>query len=283
MAKDQLSKWVESRIVEFTKDSKKNRLNDYSDPKIWDEPLIGFSRGDDPLYQFLKEDIGDFYWTPMEIFQLHYPKSNVKAEELTIISWVLPQTEKTKAVQRLESRYPSENWARAKFFGEKFNDLLRDYVVQCLSVKGFAAIAPLRSNYYKNMESKKYGYAANWSERHTAFISGLGTFGLSDGLITKVGKAMRCGSVVANLKIEPTKRLYQNHSEYCLYYSLGTCLKCVERCPAGAISEKGHDKKKCREYQNQVIKKYIKSEYNLDSSSCGLCQTAIPCESRIPV
>ena len=43
--------------------------------------------------------------------------------------------------------------------------------------------------------SEKYGMASCWSERHAAFVSGLGTFGLCDGLITPVGKAMRCGSV----------------------------------------------------------------------------------------
>lgn len=138
------------------------------------------------------------------------------------------------------------------------------------------------SSYFEYKESERYGYASTWSERHTAYISGLGTFGLCDGLITKVGKAMRCGSVIANINIESTKREYSHHNEYCLYFSKKQCKECVSRCPVNAIDENGHDKIKCREYQRQVIAKYTKTNYNVQSSSCGLCQTGTPCESKIP-
>ena len=37
--------------------------------------------------------------------------------------------------------------------------------------------------------------ASTWSERHVAYVSGLGTFGLSGGLITAKGQAVRLGSV----------------------------------------------------------------------------------------
>lgn len=281
--REHLSNWIENRILEFTTNSKENRLIDSNNEEIWGKPIIGFSRGDDPLYQFLKKDIGNFYWTPLEIFQLHYPELKIQAEELTVISWVLPQTEKTKSAQRMENKFPSENWVKAKFYGEKFNDTLRNYVAHFLCENGYEAVAPVKSQYWNNTRSDSYGYASNWSERHTAFISGLGTFGLCDGLITKVGKAMRCGSVVAKLNVEPTQRPYQKHTEYCLYYSLGTCMKCADRCPAGAISEIGHDKNKCREYQNKVIKEHIKREYNLNSGCCGLCQASVPCESSNPI
>jgi epoxyqueuosine reductase QueG len=57
---------------------------------------------------------------------------------------------------------------------------------------------------------KHYGYASSWSERHAAHAAGLGTFGLCDGLITPKGKAMRAGSVVAKIQVEPSIRFY-NH------------------------------------------------------------------------
>ena len=38
--------------------------------------------------------------------------------------------------------------------------------------------------------SEKYAYASTWSERHAAYAAGLGTFGLSDGLITAAGQGM---------------------------------------------------------------------------------------------
>lgn len=93
---------------------------------------------------------------------------------------------------------------------------------------------------------------------------------------------MRCGSVIAKIDIEPTYRDYTKHNEYCLYFNNGSCMKCAERCPAGAISEKGHDKQKCREYQRNITGKYIGQEFNIDSRYCGICQFGVPCESVIP-
>jgi len=129
--------------------------------------------------------------------------------------------------------------------------------------------------------SKRYGFASTWSERHAAYASGLGTFGLCDGLITPKGKAMRCGSVVAHIKIPPTKRSYNDHHAYCLFFSEGICGKCIQRCPAGAITEKGHDKVKCEKHL-QITRDYVRSHFGFEGYGCGLCQTGVPCESKIP-
>ena len=57
-----------SLIVDYTAKAPTNSLRNAENEKAWDEPLVGFSRGDDPIYQFFKDDIGSFYWTPLEIF-----------------------------------------------------------------------------------------------------------------------------------------------------------------------------------------------------------------------
>jgi epoxyqueuosine reductase QueG len=62
----------------------------------------------------------------------------------------------------------------------------------------------------------------------------------------------------------------------------GTCGKCIERCPIGAITEKGHDKNLCAKYAIGMTKKYNQRHYKLDIYGCGFCQTSIPCESEIP-
>jgi hypothetical protein len=54
----------------------------------------------------------------------------------------------------------------------------------------------------------RYGFASKWSERHAAYVSGLGTFSLCDGLITPVGIAIRYGSVVSRIPIQPASRPY---------------------------------------------------------------------------
>ncbi len=278
-----MSRWLRQSIKDFCNDSEHNALGDEGNEKIWEEPVIGFSRGDDLLYNRLKEDIGAFYWTPLEIYRKTFPREKeVTSDELTVISWVLPHTGQTKREQRRRQKYPSESWVRARIFGEQFNDKLRCFVVDILSNRDHHALAPVLSPLWATRLSKRYGLASNWSERHAAFVSGLGTFGLCDGLITPVGKAIRSGSVIANISIESTPRPYHDHYEYCLFHTKAICGHCMERCPAGAITEKGHDKEKCNNYMESIVTPHNKVQYGLGRGGCGLCQSAVPCESKIP-
>ena len=50
---------------------------------------------------------------------------------------------------------------------------------------------------------------------------------------------MRVGSVVAKISLQPTPRPYIDHRAYCLYFANGTCGKCIDRCPVGAITQGG--------------------------------------------
>jgi len=276
-----LSSKIKSSIEDFIDNSPDNSLKNKNNEKAFESLLIGFSSGNDDLYRFFKKDIGVFYWEPVEIFTKKFPNLKVSPDELTVISWVLPQTEVTKSDNRKTSRYPAERWVRARTYGEEFNDRIRKYVMSILQKSGYSAVAPVLAPDWKWNTSKRYGFASSWSERHAAFVSGLGTFGLCDGLITPLGKAMRCGSVISNIKMIPTKRKYKERDEYCLFFSKGLCGKCIERCPVSAITIKGHDKIKCEKYLN-VIKKYVNENFGFEGYACGLCQTRVPCESKIP-
>jgi epoxyqueuosine reductase QueG len=156
-------------------------------------------------------------------------------------------------------------------------------MVSTLQEAGFKAVAPSLSLSFKWVTSARYSIASTWSERHAAYASGLGTFGLCDGLITSKGKAMRCGSIVAHIGIPPTKRPYKDHHDYCLFFSKGTCGRCIERCPVGALTPDGHNKVKCRSYLFEDTKDYVVSHFGFNGFGCGLCQTGVPCESKIPV
>jgi len=273
--------WISTEIKKFT-DSSANTLRKWNDERAWDEPLIGFSNGADPLYKFYKKDIGDFYITPFELLSHEYPDRSFEESKITVVSWILPQTEETKRDHRAETHFPSERWARSRIFGDQFIDRLRQHTVDLLRNEGVEAVAPLLSPLYRaGIEHEKYTLVSSWSERHAAYDAGLGTFGLSDGLITPKGKAMRAGSVVANLYIEPTPRPYTSHHAYCLFYMKGTCGKCIERCPIGAITKEGHNKVICSKY-NSMTRKYVQRHFDFDGYGCGFCQTAVPCESGIP-
>ena len=274
--------WLSNIIRDYVCRSPKNSLHNQSNDKAFAEPLIGFARGTDLLFDDYKQHVGPFHWTPLEIFEATFPGSNVMAEELTVISWILPQTDDTKFENREQTKWPAERWARARIYGEQFNETLRKQVVKVLQKEGYEAVAPMLSPQWSRQESEQYGFASTWSERHAAYAAGLGTFGLCDGLITPLGKAMRTGSVVARINIPPKQRPYSDHHAYCPQFADGSCGKCIPRCPVGAISENGHDKNTCYKHTSVAARAYTKKHYNFEGRGCGLCQTNVPCESKIP-
>lgn len=245
------------------------------------EPIVGFSKGSDELYDFYKEHIDhDFYRTPAEWLESAFGHS-FDPEEISVISWFLPQTEEVKEKCRAFDDCPPLEWTMVRVYGEACNRDLATALAEHLSSLGHAAVAPMSSEDFSWGDSEKFVKVSNWSERHTAYISGLGTFGLCDGLITEKGKAGRFGSVIVELPLEPTERKYGVYNEYCM--AKDGCRACIDRCPAGAITEKGHDKVLCMKYHAEVIKKIDHERYGYDGyAPCGICQTGVPCESCNP-
>ena len=278
------AEWITRSIHRYLTDPRKHAIAPGLSEPAFGRPLIGFGNGKDPLFRQLKDLIGPFYWTPGEILRLSFPEEKSLAGPLSVISWILPQTEATKKDSRRCKKYPSRRWSLVRLHGEAVNARLRKHVVYTLKKRGISAVAPMLSSLWQRQHSPAFGLSSNWSERHAAYACGLGTFGLSDGLITPKGKAVRIGSVVARMALPPTPRPYRDHNAYCLYHARRKCGKCVKRCPAGAISLNGHDKEKCKRYIRTVTALYARSrQTGVTVSSCGLCQTGVPCESAIPV
>jgi epoxyqueuosine reductase QueG len=250
--------------------------------KIFDMPLVGFSSGLDPLYDEYKSHIGSFYFTPLELFAKSFPGKQYTAEGLTVVSWIIPSTAATRREHGAKERYPSERWVRTRDLGEKFNNAIRSHVVEQLKAVGVKAVAPLLAPQWARCNEGPYGPCSNWSERHAAYTAGLGTFGLCDGLITPVGKAVRIGSVIAAVQIPPSTRPYDDHHAYCLHFTENICRKCIPRCPVKALSEEGHEKKRCMQYTEQTMNKYIREKYGFETYACGLCQCDVPCTDKIP-
>jgi epoxyqueuosine reductase QueG len=267
--------WIKSLIEEFIATSPQNSMQKEAGEPAWDSVLVGFASGADPIWQQYKEYVGAFHWTPWEVFNQHRPEETARSEELTVVSWVLPQREIVRKANRRAKKYPAEEWARIRIYGEEFNAALRRHVVTSLEQAGHSAVAPMLTPNWTIVKSERFSYASSWSERHAAHAAGLGTFGLCDGLITARGKAMRVGSVVAKISIDPTQRPYANHQAYCLFFAEGTCGKCIDRCPVRAITEAGHDKEKCRQHLVRS-REYVKETYKFEGYGCGLCQVGIP-------
>jgi epoxyqueuosine reductase len=265
-------------IDEILADPVVNRLSPDDAEPAWGPPLLGVSSGADPLYEEIKREIGPFHWTPPEIFSRTFPGHAVPPGGLSVIVWVLPQTPATLCDQRKETTIPSRRWALNRRYGEEINDLIRMRLAAALTAAGHPAVAPVTSPFWRRVTSANCGEASTWSERHAAWVSGLGTFGLCDGLITEAGKAVRIGSVVAALPLPSTPRPYAGLHDWCLHYAGGTCRACIDRCPAGAIMESGHDKGRCMAYIRSVTAPACGG-----TNACGLCQVAVPCEHTNPV
>jgi epoxyqueuosine reductase QueG len=205
--------------------------------------------------------------------------------QISVISWILPITEKTRESNRDEIIVPSRLWSHTRWFGEQFNDALRKHTTMLLDELGYLAVAPANQSYFK-METREKEYYSNWSERHIAYAAGHGTFSLSDGFITECGIAHRCGSVVTNLSLPAYPRTVENPFSNCLFYLDASCKACVKRCPAGAITENGHDKATCGAYLRKIgySPAALKNGYDIDKSvsGCGLCQVRVPCEYQVP-
>jgi epoxyqueuosine reductase QueG len=243
----------------------------------------------DPLFFEYKTLIGPFHLTPREIVSVALKERGrsllfTEIEQISVISWALPASEDTRKSNRQEKQFPSKLWAYTRDFGEACNIALKKHVVTFLEDLGHPAVAPTLSPTFQHLRDEKVGWASPWSERHIAYACGLGTFSLNDGLITPKGMAVRFGSVVTLLRLTPSEKKCRHYRENCLQFRNEKCGKCIPRCPAGAISEKGHDKDKCKEYVDSEALKKKRTEYGLQNPppSCGLCQTGVPCEFQIP-
>ena len=166
----------EQLILDFWNTDPSNDLHLSAKEKAWDRPQVAIASGADLLFSRIKEMIGPFHWTPAEAFAMAFPECKVTADELRVISYVLPQTSATRSDNRKETCLPAERWARSRYFGEEFNIKLRQHLADKLTGAGYPAVAPERLPEYDYRQSDKCGIASNWSERHAAFVAGHGTF-----------------------------------------------------------------------------------------------------------
>ena len=281
---DALFSFLQEKTAEFMR-LPANDMELPAPEPLFGTPILGAAAGDDPLWlRYQEEYIGAFHWTPLQAFQHAFPDAHdALAGELCVFVWILPQTTAAKRDNRRERIYPAERWARSRILGErKVNEGLRAFLVAKLAEKGIQAAAPQILPQWSRHLSERYGFASTWSERHAAYAAGLGTFGLCDGLITPVGKAVRVGSLVIRHALPVRMRPYTHHREYCLYFQDASCMACVKRCPAGSVRVEGRDKPPCSRYLQECCAPYVEQSWNFKGYGCGLCQTGVPCESGIP-
>jgi epoxyqueuosine reductase len=123
---------------------------------------------------------------------------------------------------------------------------------------------------------------SRWSHKHLGFLAGLGRFGHNSQLITPRGCTGRLGSLVtqADLGDHPLDL----GKEACLHKAGQPCLKCVDRCPVGALGHGGLDRQTCWARLRQNRESAL-SLAGLPETThvCGKCVVMVPCSFHDPV
>ena len=248
---------IEKWLNEYVGGNPLNVVPELNKLKIFDAPLLGVASAADPLFRRLKE--------PDAVGPLHLLPEEWLPGSRTIISCFLPFSEVVRLSNRV-SGDPSTEWLYGRIEGQVFTNALSRMLADKLISAGYQAIVPAQDPRFAIIDRR-----SNWSERHVAFIAGLGTISLNRSLITRLGSAGRLGSVVTNLILDATPRYYEAIEENCNH-----CGACIRRCPSQAIDATGKNHALCAAYLEETKQRY-QPRYG-----CGKCQTAVPCERTIP-
>lgn len=239
--------------------------------RLFDAPLAGTASARDPLFERFKEPgvIGPSFRTPQEWL----PGAR------SVVALFFPFSEAVRASNRGDVRATSAEWLHGRIEGQAYlAEHMAKGLVAWFESRNAQAIAPALDGSFaiKRVPNPAIPgdcmFESAWSERHAAYVAGLGTFGLSRSLITRRGTAGRFLSLVTDAELEPTVRPYAGVHDYCLM-----CGACVPRCPVGAISTAaGRVNRACHAYLNETKERYA------PRYGCGKCQTAVPCEFEMP-
>jgi epoxyqueuosine reductase len=284
----------------FADTARQNRVSEgdafdasYINMRLFERPIISIGAADDKWFERMKEKgiVGDHFLLPHDWLP----------GAVSVISVFSPFTERVRKSNTLSDEYPSREWLHGRIEGHRYIESLSALIRDTIIIKGGRAVSPMLDSrfawgagkkdaekpavlppesfslkeFYLYGEGEKAGippFNSNWSERHVAFICGLGTFGRHTCLITKKGTAGRLTSIVTDLPLKPDVREYSDRFDYC--FQCGTCMR---RCPAGAIAESGKDINKCVGQIGKIMK-YTSPRYG-----CGKCQTAVPCETAAKI
>lgn len=236
--------------------------------RIYEYPLFGAASALDPLFEELRRP------------GVLHPEAMLPARWVegakSVISFFLPFTERIVS-SNIGGEAPSDEWLHGRIEGQIALCALGELLKAALEKEGFAAAFPAADPRFRMIEP----YASNWSERHAAYICGLGTFGMSKGLITERGTAGRFGSLITDAEIPPTPRKYAGPFDNCT-----ACGGCQALCPAKAIDKSrgmafAKDQKLCGAYVNKTRRPPHGPDARV-RYGCGKCQAGVPCSRGLP-
>ncbi len=119
---------------------------------------------------------------------------------------------------------------------------------------------------------------SRWSHKHLGHLAGLGRLGHHAQLITPAGSAGRLGSLVTEAFLGDSPLVTDNAA--CLAKAGQECLECVAKCPSGALTADGLDRRRCYAH----LRRNEKALADLPQSDvCGKCVCLVRCSLANPV
>lgn len=225
---------MSAELRDFIDDFIRRQVKQAGTQTTYREPLVGFAAAHDPAWLEVRK-VGE---------PTHYLPTDLLPEAKTVVAFFLPFG-KEVVVANHRAEISAREWAVAYLETNNLINSIVEALEPALSERGVkAAGVPATHNYDPK------DLIARWSHKSAAYIAGLGSFGLHRMLITDSGCAGRFGSFVIDAFIEPASH---PQPDRCLYFATGTCTRCVDSCPVGAlkVGERGEmniDKHLCNSH-----------------------------------
>lgn len=230
----------------------------------WRTPLVA-SAEVDSRFGILKKIASPDHSLPHEIL----PSAR------SVIVFFLP-FEEFLSMENGHGEFPSRSWAVAYVETNDLISTLSREIKEFLGSKGYrSATTPPTHNFDpERLQSR-------WSHKHLGFLAGLGTFGHNCQLITPSGCMGRLGSLVSEAPLGDSP--VTGTQEACLHKAGGGCLVCTQRCPAGALTADGFERKSC--WERLKYNRFQEALSGLPETThvCGKCVVEVPCSLRDPV
>ena len=231
---------------------------------MWRKPLLATARADS-RFDILPRIAADNHVLPQDLL------SSAKSVVVFFVPFI-----KELAVENHKGEIPCRNWGKTYESTNRLINSMCEHAQNFLEDQGYKVESTPATHNFDHVK-----LAARWSHKHLGYLTGLGRFGVNAQFITPSGCAGRLGSLVTDAELGDTPLV--SEKELCLHKNGHKCLVCVNRCPIGAVSESGIDRKLCWERLKSNIAT-AEELAGLESSThvCGKCQVFVPCSMGAP-
>lgn len=223
---------------------------------VWGDPIVGFGDARSPLFSELKTLVHPEHYMPDDIL----PGATI------VVSFYLP-FDKDIARSNISGEVASPEFAYATALTNSIAEDLTDTVATDVRAYDYEAELPPDASRIEG------DIVSRWSQRHVAYICGMGTYGKNNMIITRSGCCGKFYSFVTNLDVEPDPI---PETERCSFKRDGSCGVCMQKCRIKAITPGGFDRWACDRNGDTARARY--SGLNV----CSKCIVGMPCSFRDP-